>query len=301
MINLEALRVFLSVTENGSFSEAGRVLHITQSAVSQTIRGLENHLNAPLFLRKGRYAELTEAGRVFLPLAQELLSSALRMQQTMLSMQQEVIGDMSVGCSTAAGKYVLPGLISRFRKIYPQVRVNVVIASREDLISKVLSGEIAMAVSSRQVEHLCMEQQEFFCDDVILIVPSGHRWEQYRRIYPDDILDEPLVMREETAGTREVLLQNLHMHDISIDMLNVSMTLGNTEAIEIAVEEGLGVAFVSRLAAERGIKLGRVVEVDVEGMSLKRQIYMFRSRSIPQTLSQAKFWEFISQSVANKK
>jgi len=295
MLNLDALKMFLAVAEHGSFSEAGRQLHISQSAVSQAVRSLENSLELQLFIRRGRTAQLTASGQVLAPMARELLTSARRVEQTMLSLQNEVIGEMTIGCSTASGKYLLPGLISRFHRQYSQVRINVLVTSRDSVINKLLIGEVGLGVSSKQIGHNDLEYQDFFKDDVILIVPTNHRWAQYRKIYPDDLLDEPLILREEAAGTREVLMEGLLKRDISPEMLNVAMVLGNAEAIGMAVEEGLGVAFISRLAAARGIALGRIVEVTVDGMELTRDLYLVRNRRLPPNLAQAKFWEFASQ------
>jgi DNA-binding transcriptional LysR family regulator len=296
MLNLEVLKIFLAVAEHGSFSEAGRQLHLSQPAVSQIIQGLERQVGVQLFIRQGRTAQLTEAGQVLVSMARELLTSAQRVEQTMLSLQGEVIGEMSIGCSTASGKYLLPGLIARFRREYQNVRINVLVTSRESVLSKLLAGEVSLGVSSKLIEHSELEYQDFFKDDVILIVPSNHRWAQYRKVQPDDLLDEPIILREEAAGTREVLLDGLVKHDISADMLNVAMVLGNAEAIEMAVEEELGIAFVSRLAASRGIALGRVVEVSVEGMELTRNIYMARNRRQLLTKAQVKFWDFVKNS-----
>jgi DNA-binding transcriptional LysR family regulator len=295
MLNLDALKIFLAVAEHGSFSEAGRQLHISQPAVSQIIQGLERQLGVQLFFRQGRTAQLSEAGQVLSPMARELLASTQRVEQTMLSLQGEVIGEITVGCSTASGKYLLPGMIARFRRQYSQVRINVLVTSRESVINKLLIGEVGLGVSSKQISHNDLEYQDFFKDDVILIVPTNHRWAQYRKIYPDDLLDEPLILREEDAGTREVLMEGLLKRDISPEMLNVAMVLGNAEAIGMAVEEELGVAFVSRLAAVRGIALGRIVEVTVDGMELTRNLYLVRNRRLPLSLAQAKFWEFASQ------
>lgn len=296
MLNLDSLRVFLTVAEYGSFSEAGRQLHLTQPAVSQSIQGLEKQLGIELFIRQGRAVQLTEAGQVLVSMARELLTAAQRVEQTMLSLHGKVVGEMSIGCSTASGKYLLPGLIARFRHEYPQVRINVLVTSRDSVIHKLLSGEVALGVLSKIVEHYDLEYQDFFRDDVILVAPAGHRWAQYRRIYPDDLLDEPIILREEAAGTREVLQDGLLKCDISPDMLNVAMVLGNAEAIGMAVEEGLGVAFISRLAAARGIALGRLVEVEVEGMELTRKLYMGRNRRQPLTRMQVEFWEFVKKS-----
>jgi DNA-binding transcriptional LysR family regulator len=109
-------------------------------------------------------------------------------------------------------------------------------------------------------------------------------------------LDEPIILREEAAGSREVLFDGLRMHDISVDMLNVAMVLGNAEAIVMAVEEGIGVAFVSRMAAERSLECGRVVEVKVHGMHLNRPIALVRNRRFPATRAQAEFWSFVKAS-----
>ena len=300
MLNLEAIKVFLAVAEYGSFSEAGRQIHISQPAVSQIVQGLERQLQVQLFIRQGRNAQLTEAGQVLVPMARELMSSTQRVIQTMLSLQGEVIGEMTIGCSTTSGKYLLPGMIARFRRKFPQVRLNVLVTSRDSVINKLINADVPLGVSSKQIEHPDLEYQDFFTDNVILIVPAEHPWAKFRKVYPDDLLDEPMILREELAGTREVLMDGLHAHDISQEMLNVAMVLGNAEAIEMAVEEGLGIAFVSRLAASRGLELGRIVEVEVEGMQLSRDIYLVRNRKQPLTRAQTEFWQFIKDGrVAN--
>jgi DNA-binding transcriptional LysR family regulator len=120
-------------------------------------------------------------------------------------------------------------------------------------------------------------------------------------IYPDDLLDEPIILREDLAGTREVLFDSLRQQDIYPEMLNVVMELGNAEAIEMAVEEGIGVAFVSRLAAARGLDLGHVVEVHVDGMELRRSIYIVRNSQIPPTRAQIEFWDFVQTEEAKTK
>jgi DNA-binding transcriptional LysR family regulator len=293
MLDLNALNVFLAVAEYGSFSEAGRRLHLSQSAISQTIDSLERHFGTRLYVRHGRSTQLTEAGQVLKPSASELLAAACRLEETMASLQGEVVGAMTIGCSTTSGKYLLPGLIARFRRQFPQVRINVSIYSREGVINRLHSGEISLGVTSKRVDHRDLDYQEFYTDEVILIVPAGHRWARYGRIEPEDLLDEPIILREEVAGTHEVLLESLRKHDISPEMLKVAMVLGNAEAIEMAVEEGIGIAFVSRLAASRGLELRRVQEVKVSGMPLSRKLYMVRCQRHPATRAQTEFWDFV--------
>jgi DNA-binding transcriptional LysR family regulator len=293
VLNLNELVVFLAAAEYGSFSEAGRQLHLSQPAISQTIDGLEKHFGTRLFLRQGRSVRLTEAGQVLKPMARELLSLERRLAETMGSLQGEVVGEINVGCSTASGKYLLPGLIARFRRKFPQVRMNVLVTSRDSVLARLLSGDYGLGVTSKRVDHSDLEYEDFFDDEVILITPSNHRWARFGSVFPDDLLDEPVVLRESSAGTREVLMDGLQEHDILPDMLNVAMVLGNAEAIAMAVEEGIGVAFVSRLAASRSLELGRVKEVKVTGMDLRRKIYLARNRRFPPTRAQTEFWDFV--------
>jgi DNA-binding transcriptional LysR family regulator len=293
--NINDLGVFLVACETKNFSQAGRQLHLSQPAISQTINNLEKHFGTNLFLRQGRTVYLTEIGQALRPMAQELISAARRMEETISSLQGEVVGEFEIGCSTASGKYLLPNLIARYRRMYPLVRINVLVTSRDSVIKKLVSGEVAMGISSRRIDHRDLEYKDFFSDEVILIAPADHRWAGFRRIYPDDLLDEPMILREEGAGTREVMKVGLLEHDISFDMLNIAMGLGNTEAIEMAVEEGIGVAFISRLAAARGLELGRIIEVDVDGMKLFRKIFLARNQRFPTTRAQSEFWDFLHQ------
>lgn len=294
MINLNEMAVFLEVAETNSFSSAGRGLNLTQPAVSQKIDNLEKHFGVRLFHRKGRSVKLTEAGQALLPLARELIAGAIRLEETMASLHGEVIGEMNIGCSTASGKYLLPGLVAHFRQRFPLVRFNILISSRELVVKNLLSGAASIGVTSKMIEHRDLEYCDFYTDEVILIVPADHPWARSRQVYPDDLLDEPLILREEVAGTREVLVEGLQKHGISPDMLNVVMVLGNAEAIVMAVGEGIGVAFVSRLAAARDLQLGRVIKVEVSGLPLWHRLYLVRNRRFPASRAQVEFWNYVS-------
>lgn len=297
MVNLQELEVFLAVIEHGSFTEAGRALHLSQPAISQTIQSLEKRFGAQLFVRQGRAVRLSDAGQTLLPMARELLTASHRLEESMASLHGVIAGKVVIGCSTASGKYVLPGLIAHFRQEYPDVRVDVEIYNREEVIRRLATDQLQFGVSSKQIEHRDLIYHDFYRDEVVLIVSADHPWARFRRIRPDDLLDAPMILREESAGTREVLRQSLREHDLALDMLNVVMVLGNAEAIAMAVAEGIGVAFVSRLSAAQGIELGRIAEVQVEGMSLTRTLYFARNQRLPMTRTQSTFWEFMQQNV----
>jgi DNA-binding transcriptional LysR family regulator len=294
MFNIQDLLVFIEAAECGNFSETGRNLHLSQPAISQKIENLQKHFGTKLFIRDGRSMRLTESGQALRPMAKELISMARHLDETMVSLQGEVIGEMTIGCSTASGKYLLPGLIAAFRRQYPQVRINVQVTSRKSVMEKLLGGDVALGISSKKIPHRDLEYQQFFRDDVILIVPAGHPWDRDMPIQVEEILAEPIILREEAAGTRDVFMTALDRRGFSPDMLNVVMELGNAEAIEMAVEQGIGVAFISKLAAARGLELGYIAQVEVEGMVLTRDIFLTRCKRTPATRAQIEFWSFVN-------
>ncbi len=292
MLNLSDLIVFLKAAECGNFSETGRHLRLSQPAISQRIENLQKHFQTRLFQRDGRSMRLTEAGQVLKPMAKELIVMAQHIDDTMISLRGEVMGEMTIGCSTDSGKYLLPGLIAAYRKEFPKVRVDVHTAGHESVMGKLLAGDVDFGIFSRKSVHRQLEYLPLIRDDLVLIAPMGHRWSKRASISPDDILQEPIILQEESAGTRAVLMRGLAEHGITLDMLKVAMVLGNAEAVEMAVEQGIGVAFISRLAAARWIALGCVSEILVEGMALRRDIFLAQSNRNTPTRAQREFWNF---------
>ena len=295
MVQLSELRVFVVAAEELNFSRTAERLHLSQSAVSQNVQSLEREFAVELFIRQGRSVRLSEAGQALLPLAQEVVNAVGHMSEVMNGIEGQVAGELIVGCSTTSGKYLLPNLVAAFRHSYPLVRVGVKVMSRDEVINRLIDGRLALGVTSQKIDQRDLEYVPFFEDRVILIVPAQHRWVAYGRALPADLVDEPVILREEKAGTMQVLLEGLARHGIALDMLNPIMEIGNAEAIEMAVEEGLGIAFVSELAAARGLALGRVKKVEVQGLDLRRTIYVARNTRTLLSRTQDRFWSFIEQ------
>jgi DNA-binding transcriptional LysR family regulator len=164
--------------------------------------------------------------------------------------------------------------------------------TRENVYERLLNQKIPMGISSKLLEHRDIECQPLFDDRIFLVVPANHPWGTYGKATPDDLLDQKIIMREEVSGTCESVLQEIKKYGITPDMLNVTMELGSSDAIEMAVECGVGIAFVSEMVAARGLAFGRIKKVDVQGLDLKRTVYIARNVNYPFTRAQALFWKF---------
>jgi DNA-binding transcriptional LysR family regulator len=292
MLNLIELQVFLAAAETENFSEAGRRLNLSQPAVSMQIKSLELHLGHKLFHRAGRNIALTEAGATLITLARNLVNHAIHVEETMLSLQGQVIGVLRLGCSTTSGKYVLPRLVSQMLERHPQVQVVCHVTTRKNALQMLLEGDVQIAISSLCEPYKDIEYRPFLLDPVVLVVRPEHRWAvQGGLIQPQDLLEEKFIMREEGAGTRLALREALSWHGLSLDQLTTVMILGNSEAIRMSVQEGIGIAFVSSMVAAESIESGSLVQIDIEGMEIHHPVYFAHHTGRPASSAQTALWE----------
>lgn len=292
-MDFQRLESFVYAAEYLSFSEAARLLHITQPTVSHHIKMLEGELNLELFNRAGGKLQLTEAGRSLLPWARKLIQDSNELQEMASSLHSGVVGHLRIACSTTAGKYILPQLAARFSKRHPGVRVSILACTPDRAIPQLMEGEANLAVVSFEPSDEGLDRQEFFSDSITLIVPANHPLAFRRVIEPEDLLKENVIIRESSSGTRRVMLTELAKFDISLDDLSVFLELGNAEAIVRTVAAGYGVSFVSTLASACPLDRGSVVDIAVRGLNMRRTIYMVRNRMEMPNRPQEAFWSFV--------
>ncbi len=293
MIDLQKIETFLCASETLSLSETARQLHLSQPAISHQIKSLEQELEVTLFARSNTGLQLTEAGRLMLPWARRLLYDTSNLREMMSSLQDDIVGELRIACSTTAGKYILPQMAARFCQQYPGIRIRILACGPERATLELLDGEAHIGVVSSEIDNAGLESQEFFRDTITLVVPASHRWAMRKVIEPSEILEEKVIMREETSGTRRVVLTELAKHDISLDELDVSLELGNAEAIVRTVAAGYGISFVSSLATACPLERGNVVNLPVNGLDLERKVYMVRKRISEPYRPRDVFWGFI--------
>jgi len=208
-------------------------------------------------------------------------------------MTDKVVGKLNIACSATAGKYILPLLVGRFCKRYDGIQVNILACTPPHIVPQLLEGDANLGVISSELNEPGTEHQIFFKDYLTLIAPADHPWAVRSQIEPEDLLAEPLIIREASSGTLRMMLTELAKYDIALDDLNVLMTLGNTEAIVHTIGAGYGVGFVSRLAAECCLERGKVVEIPIPALKLTRNIYMVRPKTESSHRAQEVFWSFV--------
>lgn len=293
MFDPHQLRVFIVAAETLNFSETARKLNLSQPAVTQTIQTLENQLGEALFLRSGRKLQLSEAGESFLPVARQLVALNLRAREVVDAGRGQIGGFLTIACSTTPGKYVLPVVMGEFLKAYPRVSAQILVMSRAAALAMLEKGQAQFAFSSsiEEFDHH-YEYRPFISDPIRLIVPADHPWAKRGEIDAEELKTERFIMREECAGTFCVVKEGLARRGVNIHDLPLVLRMGNSEAIAVAVQRGVGVGFVSQMVLQNLI-LPAVRTVSVRGLHLEQQIYMTRHRLNPLSSAAAVFWDYI--------
>jgi DNA-binding transcriptional LysR family regulator len=297
MIDLTKLQTFIQVVQSSSFSEAAERLHLSQPTISHHIKTLEQDLGLELFDRAGGRLRLTQAGAILLPRARKLLRDAIELQQLFESLEDKIIGQITIACSTTTGKYILPQFAARFHARHSGVNVAILRCTAARVVTNLLKEDADLGVVSYEACGEGMECQDFFTDHIILIVPADHPWAEREYVEPADLLEVPVIIREPSSGTRLAMLAELGKHNIILDDMDIFLEVGNAEAIVKTVEAGFGVSFVSRLAAVCALEKGVVVEVPIVGFDIRRKIYLVRPDINAANRVVEAFWGFVHDPV----
>ncbi len=295
MLNVHQLNVFVIAADTLNFTQTAKRLHLTQSSVSQHIKSLESQLGVELFERKGRSLEITDAGFVLLPMAREIVDGSIRVAEQMELLKNEIHGHLIIGCNTAPGKYILPTMLAKFHEHFPLVRIACQVLPAKQIEEGMAEGDVHFTLSNvPDTSTEGVEYQLYLEEPIELIVPLDHRWADRKEIKPEELLEEQFISREKNSGTYQNVAKALLDIGIDIEKLDAFMEMGTSEALALAVEQGLGVGFVSKMILEK-ICPGRVALVKVRGLRILQPIYLGRQTTYPATSAQAAFWEFVRE------
>ncbi len=273
-LNLHALRVFAAVVDAGGFSRAAARLRLSQPAVSKAVAVLEREAGVPLLERGARGIRLTEAGAALHDRARELFAVERTAEEELRALRGLERGVLRVGASTTIATYLLPPLLGAFQAAHPGVAIRVTSANTRAIARALLQRRLDVALVEGPIGDAPILVEHWREDELAVIAPPAHRFAAAgRRIAPASLAAEPFIGRERGSGTREVAARALAEHGVTPAVV---LTLASTEAVKQAVAAGLGLAIVSRAAAADQLALGRIVEVKVRGLELRRAFTLLR-------------------------
>ena len=272
LMDTRQLAAFCAVVERKSFSQAAERLGVTQPAVSLQVRSLEKRVGRQLLDRSGRRVEPTEAGLALYRGAQRLLALE---GQLLDELEAGGEGELALGASTGPGGTVVPVLLGEFQREHPEVSVALSISDTNRVIEQVAERELELGIVGAAPKHRGVVFEPFFRDEVILVVPPGHRFAG-EQISLEQLRGEPLILMQEGAGVRQVIEDELRRGPIRLRDLDVRLELGLQESVKSAVVAGYGVTFISRSGVEAELAAGTLAAARVKGLEPAREISLVR-------------------------
>jgi LysR family transcriptional regulator, low CO2-responsive transcriptional regulator len=270
------LAAFCEVVERRSFSEAAARLGVTQPAVSQQVRSLEERLGAQLLDRSGRRVEPTEAGLRLYRGAQRLFALEEQLLEDLAEPDAPLRGTLEIGASTGPAAIVLPLLLCRFQRDNQELRVHLSVSDTQSVVELVADRRLQLGIVGAARRHRSVAFEPFFRDEVILVCPPGHPFAG-RTVELDELPAGPLILMQQGAGVRQMLEDELRKDGRRLRDLDAPLELGLQESVRSAVQGGFGVAFISRRAVETELAAGTLAEARVRGLDLARDIYIARA------------------------
>ncbi|MGB9679396.1 MAG: selenium metabolism-associated LysR family transcriptional regulator [Minisyncoccia bacterium] len=268
-MNLREIKIFLTVCECGSMSDAARKLYMTQPSISQTISELEEELNVKLFERISKKLFLTYPGKILQEHGKKIIMLLNEVQNNILDIANMNTGRLRIGASTTIGIYLLPDLIGEFNKEYKNIELDFTI-DNTGIIEKILLENIVdIGIVEGPVHSKDIVVKPYIYDELYLICSKEHKWAREKSIKPEAIEEENLIIREQGSGTREVFDNTMFKHNYKY---NIKHVLNNTEAIKKAVEANIGVSCISKIAIKEELKSGKLMKIDVAGIEFKREL-----------------------------
>ncbi|MCW5590462.1 MAG: LysR family transcriptional regulator [Burkholderiales bacterium] len=293
-MTLAQLRTFCAVATLNSFSRAAEKLHLTQPAVSAQVVALEDALKVKLFDRVGKKISLSESGRVALAAAEEILGRVARLQTELIDLRELRAGRVAIGASQVVGSYLLPELLARFRGLHPGVEIDVRVEPARRVIEMLVEGALDVAIvgEGSPIRDERIAVKPVLRDELLLIVPSNHVFAQMRSVRPESLRQMPFALPRRDSASAESLMEQLSAAGIAPESV---MELGNIGAVKRAVEAGLGISFVSRLAVSHELEDGRLRAVKVRGLKLERQIFLCWHHGKPFSKATEAFIGFVNR------
>ena len=295
-MNLKQLEAFVRVAETKSFSTAAKMLFLTQPTVSAHIASLERELNTCLLIRNTKGVALSEAGKELYAYAEQMLELEQKIRERFGLTGRQPGSVLRIAASTIPSLYLLPDIMARFRKEYPEEQLKLFETDSSGVVEMILSHKADVGFTGTVLERGSCTYIPFYQDELVILTPAAER---YRARKDADIAswipEEPVILREEGSGTRKEALRLLAQTGIDITRLNVAAMMENQETIKRSVSSGMGISILSKLAAREEIDSGKLLAFPLGETGGKRDINVVYDAGYPSLPAADKFIKTVKQ------
>lgn len=280
---LRQIEVFAAVAREQSVSKAALSLSLSQSATSAALGELERQFDQPLFDRHGRSLRINEAGRQLLPRAVDLLDRAAEIEAMLRG--GSMIGSLHIGATLTIGNYLATLIVADYLRAHPESRVRLEVHNTARILEQLLNFELDLGLIEGPCQDPDLEVETWVADELVVFCSPAHRMAGAPAAKLVELAGEPWILRERGSGTRETLDHAVRHHQGALD---VRVELEHTEAIKRAVESGIGIGCISRLALRDAFRRGSLAAIELPELDLRRKFqFAWHRRKYPSAAMRA--------------
>jgi DNA-binding transcriptional LysR family regulator len=265
-LTLRQMEIFLNVVASGHLTNVAKEMNLSQSAISMSIKELENILGRPVFDRINKKLVLNEVGRAFHKEIEPIFKKLSDIEYEFQNSENK--GMIRVGASTTIVDYLMPSIICSYMSSYPDVKITLREGNSKEITEMIRNGEIDIGFVEGMVSGSDIIKEEIGVDELIIVTSQK---ELAKACYIDELSEKRWVLREEGSGTREVFLD--YIKD-KVDNLNIFFELGHTESIKSILMNRECLTCISKISVERELREGILHRVDVKSFECKRDFLM---------------------------
>lgn len=276
------ITTFIWAAKLNSFTKAAQMLNLTQPAVTQHIKQLEEHYKVKLFKKVGRQIYLTEEGELLFKYAKEIEANSLFIERT-LNNKSALNKRYNVGTTLTIGEFVLPHILGQYKRQHENIDVIVHVYNTDENLKRLTSGELDLSIVEGLFDKSRFKYKKMRDDELVLVASPASTFASRGEVSLEDVAySGKLILREKGSGTRMVFENKLSDLGLSLADLKVYMEVGSIGAIKSLVQANLGYTVVSREAVKKEVREGLLAVVPVKGIRIMREfnfIYMDMSQN----------------------
>jgi DNA-binding transcriptional LysR family regulator len=259
-INLNHLRIFYYAAKERNLTRAAAALSVTQPAVTMQIKALEQHLEVPLFRKRGKFLELTDAGSVLNKYAEKIFGVVDEMEHALKGFASLTRGSLIIGTTRSFARHLMPGLLSRFQEKFSGIKISLEVGSSSEIAEGVMAFRYDLGVIARIPLSKRLKAIPYAVEEFCLVVSPDHRFAKRGVISCRMLLNEPIIIREPGSGSRHALLSFLSSHGVKPSVL---VEAGSVEFIKEYVIQGRGISFLYKPEIQWEARMGLLKPLEI--------------------------------------
>ncbi len=267
-IDSRQLRAFASLARTGSFTLAAKELHLTQSAISHSMKALEREMGCRLLDKLGRRVVLTEAGEALLVHVERILAEMALARAELGQLGKWGQSRLRLGASATACAHILPTVLREFRESFPQCAVSIEPGDTPEMIAALRDRRIELAVNLEPHRDEPLAFRPLFTDELVFVLSPAHPWARAGRVLREDIARQHYILYGRRSYTSEMIEAYFRAEDI---VLYSAMDLGSMEAIKELVKLGLGLSILAPWTCRKELEEGSLVALPLGRRKLRRR------------------------------